>query len=350
MNNPDAIRRQVPLGSRDPERWVPKGQETATVFLSCGQSSRVEVELATEVERRVRKLGYGCYLARFQHSSSGLKEAILGPLGVCDYFLFIDFAREVVDPTRGLHRGSLFSNQEMAIAVYLGIPILPFLQRGVERAGLLDAVLGNPVVFSNRGELPDLVERELRELTDSGKWSPSKRRALVVSRTPHQRSPPASVGMQGEVGVTGRGSARTGYWLQAEVTNAWHGLATDCHAYLECYRELPQGGVVQPDLVELKWSGVKTPTATIPPGASRMLDIVYYFDDAYLEARVAANPFLIDSSRVLDEFLLTGPAAFELGVVVFCREFGPTRALFELRLESPSTAPRLVLKVTSRGV
>ena len=39
-----------------------------------------------------------------------------------DYFVFIDFKRENLSSKPAVHRGSLFSNQELAIASFLEIP------------------------------------------------------------------------------------------------------------------------------------------------------------------------------------------------------------------------------------
>ena len=96
----------------------------------------------------------------------------------CEYYLFIDFKREqiiegsredlvryVKDKSKTInHRGSLFSNQELAIATYLTKPIIAFQENGVkDREGILGAIQANVKHFDNRKNLVNRVIQKVHE-------------------------------------------------------------------------------------------------------------------------------------------------------------------------------------------
>ena len=103
----------------------------ARVFISCGQSQGTdEVQVAKDIEAEFRKLGFDPYVAVEEQSLRGIKENIFRQLETSEYFVFIDFKREYV-PDKNACRGSLFSHQELALAAYLGLPIIAFREKGV---------------------------------------------------------------------------------------------------------------------------------------------------------------------------------------------------------------------------
>ena len=93
----------------------------ARVFISCGQSKDTdEPKIAEKISKRLTALGFDPYVAVAQQSLRGLKENIFEQLSRSEYFLFVDFKRERLEGTSD-HRGSLFSNQELALASFLEI-------------------------------------------------------------------------------------------------------------------------------------------------------------------------------------------------------------------------------------
>lgn len=316
---------QSPLPNGSVVHEMQGESESALVFVSCGQNRPEEVRTAKEIADRLEGLGFRAYVAREEHTATGVKEAIFRQLSSADYYLFVDFSRESLDGDPKVHRGSLYSNQELAVASFLNLPILPFQQAGVAREGHLDSILANAIKFSAPSEVPRLVETEVRRLVAAGSWGPHLRRKLTVVRLGDEESPPAWIEV-GEWGPDGlKPTKKEARWLQVEVRNLWHSVATDCHAYLESWQELPAGETVRPDLVELKWGGVKSARITIPPGASRVLDIAFYLSEDPSIVTLSANLFLIDSTRVADEFKLPGYGDYRLDLAVYCREFGPFR-------------------------
>ena len=104
----------------------------ARVFISCGQSkSSDEVNIAHQISERLEAEGFAPYVAVEEQTLVGLTENIFGRLRNSEYFVFIDFIREHL--TTKLHRGSLFSHQELAIAAFLNIDaVIAFQEKGVK--------------------------------------------------------------------------------------------------------------------------------------------------------------------------------------------------------------------------
>src|SRR6266496_784782 len=102
----------------------------ARVFMSCGQRDKEEKRIAALMEEKLVSLGFEPYVAIHKQSTGSLMKNILKALKDCEYYLFIDFKREQIIPEANKdksmptnYRGSLFSNQELAIAAYLEKPI-----------------------------------------------------------------------------------------------------------------------------------------------------------------------------------------------------------------------------------
>ena len=89
-----------------------------------------------------------------------------------DSYLFVNFRRDKLDAD---YRGSLFSNQEMAIAYALGFErFLVVNQEGVRREGMLGYIGINSETFTDLADCPAAVERAL----DRARWTPNHCRRL----------------------------------------------------------------------------------------------------------------------------------------------------------------------------
>ena len=128
--------------------------EKARVFISCGQRQNAnylkkigveninlvkypEFTIAKQIAKKLEKLGFEPYIALEQQTLQGVKEAIFKKLENSEYFLFMDFRRERLydegdsNCLSEEYRGSLFSNQELAIATFQGYEVLAFQEEGV---------------------------------------------------------------------------------------------------------------------------------------------------------------------------------------------------------------------------
>ena len=117
----------------------------ARVFISCGQRNEREKAIGLAVEHQFIKRGFETFFAEKAHSPDGLTEHIFRYLAESEYFVWVDFKR---DPLEGDdYRGSLFVNQELGIATFLGIPGIGFVEKGVRREGIADYQIYNAISF-----------------------------------------------------------------------------------------------------------------------------------------------------------------------------------------------------------
>jgi hypothetical protein len=92
--------------------------------------------------------------------------------------MFIDFKRERIEShaSKEEYRGSLFTNQELAIAIYLKKEIIAFQESGIPRDGMLNAIQGNAIPFEDTDKL---VERVISEI--KSRWRTGWRNEFLVS-------------------------------------------------------------------------------------------------------------------------------------------------------------------------
>lgn len=151
----------------------------ARVFISCGQSTEEERRAAQEIKGALRRKGFRPYVAIQSQSIQDVNSGIIEELKRADYCLFIDFKRERLDDTDSW-RGSLFTNQELAIAYLLGLDrVLFFQQEGVKLEGLLRYMASNATSFNEPKRLPQLISEAL---SDRG-WTPDYTRHLAILRS-----------------------------------------------------------------------------------------------------------------------------------------------------------------------
>jgi hypothetical protein len=120
------------------------------IFLSCGQRPG-EKAVALKLGKLLENRGFDVYIAIDVQTILEINAGIIHELKDSDYYLFVNFVREPVD---GGHRGSLFSNQELAIAYSLGFErILVINQDGIRPEGMLAYIGVNSETFHDFGDL-----------------------------------------------------------------------------------------------------------------------------------------------------------------------------------------------------
>ena len=232
------------------------------IFISCGQKKdSVETNIAKTIEDRLINLGFDTYLALEQHTLRGLKENIFKHLMDSEYFLFIDFKREQLAKSKKF-RGSLYTNQELAIASFLEKEVIPFQQKDVlDIDGMLSSLQLNPIKFNNKEKhkLPDLIERQIRQ---SG-WSNEWKNELDISIHPRYSN---AYKQDGDVGRH--------YFLRIDNLHK-DKIAFNCTAYVKSI-VCKAGNIAFPtETVELKWAGSVVPSVAIMPKSCRLLDAFY---------------------------------------------------------------------------
>jgi hypothetical protein len=85
------------------------------IFVSCGQRP-AEKAAAKEISEMLETRGFYVYVAIDAQTILDINGGIIRELKSSDCYLFVNFCRDKID---GGYRGSLFSNQELAIAYAL---------------------------------------------------------------------------------------------------------------------------------------------------------------------------------------------------------------------------------------
>ena len=149
----------------------------ARVFISCGQRDG-ERQVAQEVAQWFSARGFRPYVALEAQSIQDVNSGIIAELRRSDYYVFIDFRRELLqDGEQNLYRGSLFSHQELAIAYAMGFEHAVFFREcDVKLEGVCAYMASNATPFESGSEVPDLVANAV---TRRG-WHAGYSRNLVV--------------------------------------------------------------------------------------------------------------------------------------------------------------------------
>ncbi|TAK13708.1 MAG: hypothetical protein EPO32_04310 [Anaerolineae bacterium] len=157
------------LQTVDPERveiqtWheikVAKEPEGRRVFISCGQSTEYEKNLGETISRRVKEqTGLDGYFAQNQQSLEGLTQNIFNAIHNADGFIAVMHRRDNLDGKREEYRGSVWVEQEIAIAAFmvqslgLRLPFRVYVQKGIRREGVRGFILLNPKEFEKDEEV-----------------------------------------------------------------------------------------------------------------------------------------------------------------------------------------------------
>ncbi len=242
--------------------------EGARVFISCGQATEEERDIAAAIAGRFKESGYEPYVAVEQQNLQGLTASIFQELRNAEYFVFVDFRREELPTSDGTRkfRGSLFSHQELAIATYREVQAVVLRESGVELSGISRYIQENATQFTVREHLPAIVSDEVRRRG----WDPHWRDELSLSdEHPYYDE------------------AQRIWHGQRYPTRSWHipvmnrhktKAAINCYAHLSDIVDLTSNQPVPVETIEVKWSGSTIPSALIPPKRRRSIDAFHVED------------------------------------------------------------------------
>lgn len=149
------------------------------MFVSCGQDGRDEIRIAREIGDLLTSRGFQPYIAREAQTIFEINSSIIKEIKDSDYYLFVNFRRERVGKRQFLRkrqfRGSLFSNQEFAIAYALGFErILVVNQKGIRFEGMLRYIGCNTREFDGYDDCLAAIQQAL----DRAGWTPDYSRRL----------------------------------------------------------------------------------------------------------------------------------------------------------------------------
>jgi hypothetical protein len=144
------------------------------VFVSCGQNTQEERQIAKDICSLLESLGFATYLAINVQTITEINTGIIRELTNSDAYLLVNFRRERIEET-GTCRGSLFSNQELAIAFAFGFERLLIVnQDGVASEGMLRYIANNTETFHDVSDCCAAVRRAV----ERARWTPDYSRRL----------------------------------------------------------------------------------------------------------------------------------------------------------------------------
>jgi len=232
----------------------------ARVFISCGQRSSGEKSIGMAVEKYFRDRGFDAYFAERVHSSEGLTDHIFRFLQSSEYFVFIDFRRDALDDKS--FRGSVFVNQEIALATFLKLQGLGFMERGVRREGVLDYQIWNPIEFEGQSDILSRLSQE------TSAWDPDSVNELFID---YDRSK-----VSWSVTISNNSNKPLSDWHHLTVKNRSKiKHAFSCSGFLASILDLGGGEGIPVPTVEMIWSGFGAHEANIIADGERELDAFY---------------------------------------------------------------------------
>lgn len=233
----------------------------ARVFISCGQRGDREKDIGLAVEKHFSSRGFETYFAEKVHSSDALSENIFSYLKKSEYFVWIDFKRERLDNND--FRGSLFVNQELAIATFLKLEVIGFVEEGVRREGIANYHIYNPKPFVDGSQIILSLERMTKD------WDKDSVNELAINYDPSNISKKSWVKYNNE-------EAFADFYSLEILNRNKKEHARSCLGYVTRIKNLHNGKEL-PSLptVELNWSGLGDWKANIMAGTARGLDAFY---------------------------------------------------------------------------
>ena len=238
----------------------------AKVFISCGQATEREIRTGEVVKKWLVSEGYEAYFAIKEQELQDLGNSIISNLVNSDYFLSIDFRRERCKCLlkRGDKcRGSVFANQELALALYLAFENPIFLkQKGVILEGFQKHISFNPVVFKHSDEILKIVQTQVK----NKKWNKNYSRSLIAGN-------PGDTRHKGSVLYGDRlGSRREHIWA-CPVENRRNRIAQKVVVTLQKIKHSDGKIYDSSDTTPLKWAGFPQYSMDIPPNCCRSIDL-----------------------------------------------------------------------------
>lgn len=133
---------------------------TRNVFISCGQSSEEERKLGRTIATRVSQFTpFVGYFAQNQQTLDGLTRDIFNAIHNSAGFIAVMHRRDRLLKGQGEFRGSVWVEQEIAIAAFIvqslgqRLPSRAYVQKGIRREGVRGYIHLNPIEFESSEEV-----------------------------------------------------------------------------------------------------------------------------------------------------------------------------------------------------
>lgn len=232
----------------------------ARVFISCGQSNDREKKIGLAVESYFKEKKFETYFAEEVHSPEALTESIFSFLQKSEYFVFIDFKREKMETNE--IRGSLFVNQEIAIATFLKLQGLGFSEKGVKQEGILKYQIFNAFPFEDETEILKKLEEETKD------WDNESVNELYLSYDPETTTKDTKL-------IDAKNQPLSDWYHLVVENRNKNKHAFSCIGYITKIKNLNSGQVIMPPTNEIIWAGIGDISVNIMANGKRELDAFY---------------------------------------------------------------------------
>lgn len=229
----------------------------AKVFISCGQRSD-EKEIGLKVASYLRKKGFEPYFAEEVQTPEALTHNIFKALKGAEYFIAINFQR------RGCNIGSIFIQQEFAIAAFLGIPMLAFYKGKIRVEGVAKYLMLKSIAIDSYQDITKHLRKEIKN------WNHNSINQLKLT----------CGNFHSNIAMLGQPGNPLSNWLHIIVQNLSDTFyCKNCYAYVDSIIKLPANTqIVSPSdyRAELIWAGLGDVTLNIPQGVKRDFDMLFW--------------------------------------------------------------------------
>ena len=314
---------------KEAQAQMPALEIRAKVFISCGQQDQ-EMDIVDKIKKFLHDEGYTPYVARRHHSLKSLRENVFRELDESEYFLYIDFKREELKAAKSggppIHRGSLFTNQELAIASFLDLDPIGFQQQGVKKLdGMMQALQLNCEEFESHDQLFEKIQEKIK----SGIWRPNWSNKLCLCRDPKE---------------CGGSSGDPPRIFHVDVKNLHlRKTAIQCRAYLDEIVNLETNEKIPFDTFQLKWAGTTIPDVNIRPKKTNSFDAFYIKENEPTRLQWMGFSFA-DTEKVCPN--VNGPGKYLFTFVVVSHNFPEVRTQFILDLREDVQETSLTAEVS----
>ena len=311
-------------------RFAESQPHRAKIFLSCGQASKTERRFATELQKTLdEKYGFEVFVAAKESTIKELDRELLDHLKTSDYFLCVNFARELVSDKKTkkcFFRGSLYTNQEIAMATAVGFQsddMIILSDVKVARDGLLKNIVRNDCDFSDYKQLKTLIAEKIKEREWNCRYSRSIKLVDAQFNDRPQRWTENS---------RSTGQQRIDWLAWVEVKNLRKDfVATNCMLHLKrIFKQLRNDEQKELQNIEpypLKGCWVETFSHTIFPGEAVRFDLLAVEEntcDVFLRSTKDYRP------NNIKEYIFSGKGIYTLEFELYAYMFPVTTFFVEL--------------------
>lgn len=141
-------------------------QTTKRIFISCGQQAEEEIQLGNKISELAKsRTGIDGYFADNQHSLEAVTKHIFNAIHSASAFIAVMHWRDELPNETTLYRGSVWIEQELAIAAFLvqslglQLPARLYVQKGIKREGLRGYTIINPIEFETSQDVIEDLEQ-----------------------------------------------------------------------------------------------------------------------------------------------------------------------------------------------